>query len=74
MKLDDLTTFFTTLHIPWPHFNAVLVAYTEFVGGILLLAGPLIADISVEYTVWFWLTLLLTLTFIPLVVVELALA
>jgi putative oxidoreductase len=41
-KLHDLqkvTDFFTELGIPWPHLNAVVVAFSEFVCGGLLLLG-----------------------------------
>jgi len=41
-KLQDLskpTEFFTSLHIPFPAFNAVLASSTEFLGGILILVG-----------------------------------
>jgi putative oxidoreductase len=41
-KIHDLasvTSFFTDLHIPFPAFNAVLVATTELVGGLLVLLG-----------------------------------
>ena len=37
--LDDVTTFFTTLGLPAPHFQATLVASTELVCGGLLLLG-----------------------------------
>jgi putative oxidoreductase len=37
--LDKVTGFFTELHIPMPHFNAVLAASTEFVGGLCVLLG-----------------------------------
>ncbi|HEY6179269.1 MAG TPA: DoxX family protein [Kofleriaceae bacterium] len=37
--LGDVTEFFTTLHIPMPHANAVFVASVEFVGGLLLIVG-----------------------------------
>jgi len=40
-SLADITEFFTTLHIPAPHFNAVLVASTECFGGALLIVGLL---------------------------------
>src|SRR5215831_16059449 len=40
-SLGDITEFFTSLHIPAPHFNAVLVASTEFIGGSLLILGLL---------------------------------
>jgi putative oxidoreductase len=39
--LDKVTDFFTELHIPAPAFNAALVAWTEFLGGALLIAGLL---------------------------------
>jgi putative oxidoreductase len=59
-KLSDLsqpTEFFTSLHIPFPAFNAALVATTECVGGLLLLVGlasrlismPLIFLLCVAY-------------------------
>jgi len=41
-KLADLsrpTQYFARLHIPAPHLNAVLVGWTETVGGLLLLLG-----------------------------------
>jgi putative oxidoreductase len=41
-KLHDLgkvTEFFTELRIPWPHLNAVVVAFSELVCGALLLVG-----------------------------------
>jgi putative oxidoreductase len=37
--LPDVTSYFAELHIPMPHFNAVLAASTEFFGGLLLLVG-----------------------------------
>ena len=43
-KVHDLATptdYFTELHIPFPHFNAVLVSFTELIGGTLLLVGLL---------------------------------
>jgi putative oxidoreductase len=59
-KLSDLskpTEFFTSLHIPFPAFNAALVGTTECLGGLLLLLGlasrlisiPLIFLLSVAY-------------------------
>jgi len=38
-NLDHVTQFFTSLHIPMPHANAVFVATLETVGGLLLLVG-----------------------------------
>ena len=38
-SLPDVTEFFASLHIPAPAFQARLAAGTEFVGGILVLAG-----------------------------------
>lgn len=35
----DIVDFFTSLHIPFPDFNAWFVAGVEGLGGILLLAG-----------------------------------
>src|SRR5689334_13364295 len=40
-SLDNITEFFTQLHIPAPHFNAVLVGCTECFGGALLVIGLL---------------------------------
>jgi putative oxidoreductase len=40
-SLDKVTSFFTELGIPAPHFQAVLVACTELVGGGLVLLGLL---------------------------------
>ena len=39
--LDKVTGFFTELGLPFPGFQAHLVAATEFAGGLLLLAGLL---------------------------------
>lgn len=38
-SLDSVTDYFTTLHIPLPHANAVMVSTIEFAGGILLILG-----------------------------------
>lgn len=38
-NLPHVTEFFTSLGIPLPGVNAVLVSLMEFVGGILLIAG-----------------------------------
>ena len=37
--LDRVTQFFTSLHIPMPHLNAIFVGTLETVGGLLLLVG-----------------------------------
>jgi putative oxidoreductase len=37
--LDGTTKFFTFLKVPSPHFFAAVAGVTEFVGGILLIAG-----------------------------------
>jgi putative oxidoreductase len=37
--LDQITEYFTSLHIPMPGLNARVAASTEFFGGILLLVG-----------------------------------
>ena len=39
--LDKVTEFFTSLHLPAPHFQAILVACTELFGGIAVLVGLL---------------------------------
>lgn len=39
--LPDVTEFFASLHIPAPHFNAVLAASAEFFCGAALLVGLL---------------------------------
>ena len=38
-NLDHVTEFFTTLGIPAPHLNALVVAVVEFAGGVLLALG-----------------------------------
>lgn len=38
-SLDKVTDFFTELHLPAPHFQAVLVASTELFGGLAILLG-----------------------------------
>jgi putative oxidoreductase len=38
-NLDKVIGFFTSLALPAPSFCAHLVAYTEFIAGILLIAG-----------------------------------
>ena len=38
-SLDTVTEFFSSLHIPAPHVNAVFVSGVEFAGGLLLLIG-----------------------------------
>lgn len=38
-NLDQVTSFFTELHIPAPHANAVFVSCVELVGGALLILG-----------------------------------
>ena len=39
MDLDKVTGFFTELHIPFPHLNAIIAGSTECFGGLLLLVG-----------------------------------
>jgi len=38
-NLAKITSFFASLHIPFPAFNAPFVSTLEFVGGILLMLG-----------------------------------
>jgi putative oxidoreductase len=38
-RLPQVTQFFASLNIPLPGFNAALVSWTEFLGGILLILG-----------------------------------
>jgi putative oxidoreductase len=40
-SLDKVTEFFTELHLPAPHFQAILVATTECVGGLFIILGLL---------------------------------
>ncbi len=40
-NVAKVTSFFESLHIPMPHFNAVLVGYSELVCGVLLVIGLL---------------------------------
>lgn len=55
--IAKVTGFFTDIHIPFPAFNAYLVATTELVGGIFLILGllsrltpiPLIISMIVAY-------------------------
>jgi putative oxidoreductase len=39
--IPKVTAFFTELHIPVPGLNAVVVAYSELIGGTLLVVGLL---------------------------------
>jgi putative oxidoreductase len=38
-RLDQVTEFFGSLNIPFPHANAILVSNLEFFGGMLLILG-----------------------------------
>jgi putative oxidoreductase len=38
-NIFGVTEFFTTLNIPFPHLNALMVSNLEFFGGILLILG-----------------------------------
>src|ERR1700731_1752547 len=38
-NLDGFAQRFAGWGIPWPHFNAALSAYTEFIGGLLTILG-----------------------------------
>jgi putative oxidoreductase len=38
-SISKVTEFFESLHIPAPGFNAVLVGYSELIGGALLVLG-----------------------------------
>ena len=38
-NLDGVTEYFDSLHVPAPHFNAMLVGSIELVGGVLLILG-----------------------------------
>jgi putative oxidoreductase len=56
-NLDRTTSFFQSLHIPHPYFNACLAGGTEFLCGLLLLLGlgsrlvaiPLIFTMIIAY-------------------------
>ncbi|MES2307442.1 MAG: DoxX family protein [Verrucomicrobiota bacterium] len=37
--LDKATQFFESLHIPFPHVNAMVASSVEFFGGLLLILG-----------------------------------
>jgi putative oxidoreductase len=50
-SLDKVTAYFTDLHIPAPHFNAVLAASSEFVCGLALAAGLLTRLASIPLAV-----------------------
>jgi putative oxidoreductase len=57
MNLEVPTHYFETLHIPYPHLNAILAGSTECFGGLLLLLGlgsriitvPLIFTMCIAY-------------------------
>jgi putative oxidoreductase len=57
LNLDRTTRFFDSLHLPFPHFQAMLAGSTEMIGGLLLLAGlgtrfisiPLVFTMVVAY-------------------------
>jgi putative oxidoreductase len=57
LNLEKTTRFFDSLHLPLPHFQAMLAGSTEMVGGLLLLAGlgtrcisiPLVFTMVVAY-------------------------
>ena len=57
LNLERTAGFFDSLHIPFPHLNAVVAGSTECLGGLLLLAGlgsrvisvPLIVTMIVAY-------------------------
>jgi len=38
-NIDNVTSFFASLNIPFPHLNAIAVSNLEFFGGILLVLG-----------------------------------
>ena len=38
-NLDRTTQFFASLGIPFPHFNAMFIAWLEFIGGLCLVFG-----------------------------------
>ena len=46
-NIDAFTQRFMGWGIPYPHFNAVLSAYTEMFGGALIIAGLLTRIVSV---------------------------
>ena len=39
LNLERTASYFTSLHIPFALFNAILASSTEFLGGILLILG-----------------------------------
>lgn len=49
-NLGKVTEFFSSLHIPFPAYNAALAAVTECFGGLLLLVGLASRLISVPLT------------------------
>jgi len=57
LNLEKTTRFFDSLHLPLPHFQAMLAGSTEMIGGLLLLAGlgtrfisiPLVFTMIVAY-------------------------
>lgn len=49
--IEGVTGFFTKLGIPFPAFNAYLVGYTEFIGGILMMLGLLTRLVSIPFCI-----------------------
>lgn len=49
--LDKVTGFFESLHIPAPHFHAVLVSNVEMIGGLMLIVGVATRIAAVPLTV-----------------------
>jgi putative oxidoreductase len=57
MDLNKVTNFFASIHIPYPHENAIMAGCTECFGGLLLLLGlgsriitiPLIFTMVIAY-------------------------
>lgn len=50
LNLERTTGYFESLHLPLPHFQAMLAGSTEMLGGLLLLAGLGTRFISIPLT------------------------
>jgi putative oxidoreductase len=50
-KLEELVEYFVQLGIPFPHLSSVVVASTEFAGGIFLILGLVTRVVSIQLAV-----------------------
>lgn len=50
-KFEELVEYFVQLGIPFPHLNAIVVASSEFVGGMCLILGLATRVVSIQLAV-----------------------